>query len=353
MPLVSPPPACETARRMNRVLTSRLVTGAAAAVLLFFAAGVFLPATRSVERVATIGAWPATVFALVEDARRAAEWSPWVEHGELTFTGPDAGPGAAFAWTGDAPGSRRVVAAERGARVVAALELHGTSAVSRIELAPVEGGTHVTWRLELDYGNDLLARWGAVLRGDSLAGRQEAGLAALTTLAENLPRADFGDLAVESLVAQALPIAYRRIRTRADPAAVSRALGEAFFDVLAYLRRQGLSEAGPPIAVNRGFRGAELELDAAIPVASAPPAPAGGEAGIRFGRTYAGPAIRATHKGPYAGLAATHLKIAAWLAAYGIERNGDPWEVYVSDPARTPEAERVTLIYYPVARAGG
>ncbi len=338
---------------MNRVLTSRLVAGAAAAVLLFFAAGMLLPATRSVERVATIGAWPATVFALVEDARRAAEWSPWVGDGEPAFSGPAAGPGAAFSWAGNAPGSRRVVAAERGARVVAALELDGTSAVSLIELAPVEGGTHVTWRLELDYGNDLLARWGAVLRGDAFAAREEAGLAALTTLAENLPRADFGDLTVDSLVVQALPIAYRRVRTRPDPAAVSRALGQAFFDILAYLRRQGLDEAGPPLAVNRGFRGAELELEAAIPVASAAAAPAEGEAGIRFGRTYAGPAIRATHKGPYAGLAATHLKIAAWLAAYGIERDGDPWEVYVSDPARTPEAERVTLIYYPIERAGG
>ena len=32
----------------------------------------------------------------------------------------------------------------------------------------------------------------------------------------------------------------------------------------------------------------------------------------------------------------------------GIERNGDAWESYVSDPAKVPEAELVTLIYYPV-----
>mgnify|MGYP002064469261 CR=1 FL=1 len=35
-------------------------------------------------------------------------------------------------------------------------------------------------------------------------------------------------------------------------------------------------------------------------------------------------------------------------AALGIERNGDAWESYVSDPAKVPEAELVTLIYYPV-----
>jgi effector-binding domain-containing protein len=52
--------------------------------------------------------------------------------------------------------------------------------------------------------------------------------------------------------------------------------------------------------------------------------------------------------GSYRNLSTTQRKIAAYLAALGIERNGDAWESYVSDPGKTPEAELVTLIYYPV-----
>jgi effector-binding domain-containing protein len=41
-------------------------------------------------------------------------------------------------------------------------------------------------------------------------------------------------------------------------------------------------------------------------------------------------------------------KIAAYLAALGLERNGDPWEIYISDPTRVPEPQLLTDVYYPV-----
>ena len=44
----------------------------------------------------------------------------------------------------------------------------------------------------------------------------------------------------------------------------------------------------------------------------------------------------------------THRKVAAYLAAHGIERNGDSWESYVSDPAKVAENELLTYVYYPI-----
>ena len=38
----------------------------------------------------------------------------------------------------------------------------------------------------------------------------------------------------------------------------------------------------------------------------------------------------------------------AFLLAHKLEMNGRSWEVYVSDPGNTPEAELRTEIYYPV-----
>jgi effector-binding domain-containing protein/uncharacterized protein YndB with AHSA1/START domain len=334
---------------MIRSKRGRLWIGATGALAALFAAGVFLPATRMAEAEATIGAWPATVFALVADARRAAQWSPWAEGAaDARFTGPPAGVGATFTWTGEQPGRWRVVQAEPASRLEAALELDGAPGTSHVELVPVEGGTRVRWRVELDLGYDLAARWAAIFSLDSLDERLDAGLAALATLAETLPRADFGGLAVEQLTVESMPVAWRRVRTRPDPAAVSRALGDAFFEILAFMRRHGLTETGPPLAASRAFEGPELALDAGIPVGNVTAATPRAEGNIRLGESHAGPAIRVTHRGSYATLVETHRRIAAWLAAYGVARAGDAWEVYVSDPARTPEAERVTLIYYPV-----
>ena len=65
--------------------------------------------------------------------------------------------------------------------------------------------------------------------------------------------------------------------------------------------------------------------------------------------TYAGNVIRVRHVGPYQGLGATHGKIAAYLAALGIERAGPAWESYVSDPTQVAEDELVTYVYYPIS----
>ena len=42
------------------------------------------------------------------------------------------------------------------------------------------------------------------------------------------------------------------------------------------------------------------------------------------------------------------MKIAAYLAALGIKRNGDAWESYVSDPTKVAEADLLTYVYYPI-----
>ena len=104
------------------------------------------------------------------------------------------------------------------------------------------------------------------------------------------------------------------------------------------------------MSISRGYVGSDLRFDAAIPVSGiADDIPVDG-AKVRIGQTYAGAAIRVTHEGSYRTLAATHRKIAAYLAALGIERNGDAWEAYVSDPTRVDERDLVTHVYYPVRK---
>ena len=104
------------------------------------------------------------------------------------------------------------------------------------------------------------------------------------------------------------------------------------------------------MSISRWYSGSKLLFDAAIPVRGTAnkELPAGER--VRLGKSYAGPVLRVQHSGSYANLSRTHDKIAAYLAAFGIERNGDNWESYVSDPARTAEADLLTYVYYPVQR---
>jgi len=111
---------------------------------------------------------------------------------------------------------------------------------------------------------------------------------------------------------------------------------------------EGFPRNAPPMAILRGPVGNRQRLDAAIPVVLDTDIAPATERGVQLGRTYEGNVIRVTHTGPYDGLGLVHRKIASYLAATGLERNGDPWEIYVSDPTRTPANERVTEIVYPV-----
>ncbi len=71
-------------------------------------------------------------------------------------------------------------------------------------------------------------------------------------------------------------------------------------------------------------------------------------AAVKLGQTYSGPAVRVRHTGSYRQLGMTHRKVAAYLAALGLQRNGDAWETYISDPTRVPESELLTDVYYPI-----
>jgi effector-binding domain-containing protein len=125
-------------------------------------------------------------------------------------------------------------------------------------------------------------------------------------------------------------------------------MGKAYFEILSFIDANGLAENGAPMSIVRGFAGSELRFDAAIPVRGTAAATPRAGAAVRLGLTYAGPAIRVRHTGSYRQLGATHRKITAYLAALGLERNGDPWETYISDPSRVPEAQLLTDVYYPV-----
>ena len=210
------------------------------------------------------------------------------------------------------------------------------------------GFTRVLWGFEHDYGLNVVGRYFGLMVTGLIRKDYEMHISGLRELAESLPRADFADIEIKQLAIEPADIAY--VRTRSAPAAgaTSQAMGAALFEVLRFIDENGLSEAGAPISIARAFSGAELRFDSAIPVRGVTDATPREDAGVQIGRTYGGAVIRVQHFGSYRTLSETHRKIAAYLAALGIERNGDSWESYVSDPTKTAEAKLLTYIYYPI-----
>ena len=325
-----------------------------AIVALLIVVGLLLPRHSRVEVSALVDAPPATVFALVNDFRRVDLWSPRTANdpnARVLFSGPKRGVGATVTWDGVIAGSgTQTIVESRPHEHVATTINPGEPGEARtwFDIEPGEGNTRVTWGFAHDHGLNLVGRYFALLLAGVVKREFETGIAALKDLAESLPRTDFGDLDVEHVIVEPQQIAYLPTTSLPEPAAISEAMGKAYFEILSFIDARGLVEAGAPMSIVRGFAGSQLRFDAAIPVGGVTAETARDGATVKLGQTYSGPAIRVRHVGSYRQLGSTHRKIAAYLAALGLERDGDAWETYISDPTRVPEAELLTDIYYPV-----
>ena len=321
---------------------------------LLIVVGLLLPRHSRVEVSALIDAPPATVFALVNDFRRVDLWSPVAAtdpNARVVFSGPDRGVGATVTWDGTIVGNgTQTIVESRPHEYLATTINPGEPGEARtwFDIGREDGKTRVAWGFAHDHGLNLVGRYFALLLAGVVKREFETGIAALKELAESLPRADFGDLEVEHLDVEALQIAYLPATSLPEPAAISDAMGEAYFEILSFIDTHGLADAGAPMSIMRGFAGSQLRFDAAIPVAGVTDETPRDSAAVKLGYTYSGPAIRVRHVGSYRQLGSTHRKIGAYLAALGLERNGDAWETYISDPTRVPEAQLLTDIYYPV-----
>ena len=332
----------------------KVLYGILASLVALILIGFALPRTHSIEVSREIDAAPATVFALVNDFRRYALWAPWGDadpNARFIYSGPTRGEGATVTWDGAIIGSgTQSIVESRPFEYVGIVMNPGEpgEAKSWFRLEPGTGTTIIHWGFEADHGLNIVGRYFASMLGGVVARDYEAGLVNLEELAESLPAADFGDIEIEHLIVEPVDIAYLSARSRREPGATAEAMGNAYFEILNFIDENDLQDAGAPLAITRTFSGADLLFDAAIPVRGITDETPQDGPGVRIGKTYGGAVIRVRHIGSYRDLVTTHRKVAAYLAAHGIERNGDSWESYVSDPAKVAEDELLTYVYYPI-----
>lgn len=324
----------------------------------FVFVGVMLPSRLFIEREIVIDTFPATVFALVNDFRQFSRWSTWKDNdpnARFEYSGAQSGAGSTLEWSGQIIGSgrRTITQSTPYATVTISLDLDGGDvANANYSISQIGNETKVIYRYERDFGYNLLDRYLQVLLHDIVAAEVERDLASLKIFAEALPKSDFSTLKIDLVAVESGDIAYLSTNSIAEASAISAAMGDAYYEILNFIDKHDLQEAGAPLSITRHFNGSVLAFDAAIPVSGiSQDTPVDGPV-VRIGTGYSGTAIRVRHIGPFRTLGQTHEKIAAWLAALGVQRNGDAWEVYISDPTTTVEAELVTHIYYPVKQDG-
>ncbi len=151
------------------------------------------PAQFTIERSLQMSAPAEAIFPLLNDFHRWAQWSPWDGLDpamKRTYEGTS-GPGASYAWESQhkkvGAGRMTLTAEQVNAAVDVKLEFlapfPATNEVS-ISIAPVEGGSRVTWKMT-GHKNFMAKAFHLMMNMDKLIGRDfEKGLAAIKSIAE-------------------------------------------------------------------------------------------------------------------------------------------------------------------------
>lgn len=336
-----------------RILKSILL-GLVIVVAILAIIALLLPRRVHVERSTVIEAPPSTVFTLLNGFQSFRKWSPWHDRDpDMTYEilGPETGVGAELRWSSDNPavgeGSQRIIESQPFSRVRTTVDFGAPGNVlGTFDIREVQNGSTVTWSLDVDFGYHLPGRYFGLFFDQLVGPDYELGLSNLKKLAESLPTADFSDAQIELAELEPVPIAYRAASASPNPTAIIAGLAVAYLEVTAFMELNGLVRQGPPLAIIRRWGPTTYEFDAAIPISSATANTK--DSNVQVGETYGGRVVRAVHKGPYKTRTRTHEQVRAFLAARGLEQNGDPWEEFVSDPGSTPADELVTHIYYPI-----
>jgi hypothetical protein len=152
------------------------------------------PDAFRVERMTSINAAPDTIFPLLDDFQRWAEWSPWEGKDpamKRTYTGAPAGQGAVYAWRGNRNvGAGRMEIVETSPPLRLMIDLHFLKpfeARNKAEflLEPAGAATRVTWAMH-GRAHPMMKAMGLFMNMDRMVGRDfETGLANLKRLSEN------------------------------------------------------------------------------------------------------------------------------------------------------------------------
>jgi hypothetical protein len=151
------------------------------------------PEDFSITRSTTMSAAPQTVFPQVNDLHNWPGWSPWAKldpNMKMTFTGPEAGAGASYTWSGNGKvGEGRMTIMESRANELVKIKLEfmkpftATNA-SEFTFQPQGSQTNVTWSMT-GKRNFMMKGMSLVMNMDKMLGGQfEQGLAQMKAIAE-------------------------------------------------------------------------------------------------------------------------------------------------------------------------
>jgi effector-binding domain-containing protein len=124
-------------------------------------------------------------------------------------------------------------------------------------------------------------------------------------------------------------------------------MGKAYGEISTFAAKNKIDVKGAPFAIYHRWDSVTMfsVMDLGMPIASE----GRSEGRVRAVTIPAQRVVQARYFGPYENTAATYRILDQYLLETGLESNGGPWEIYITDPmVEKDTAKWETAIVFPV-----
>ena len=248
--------------------------------LLAVLVGVVLPDHGHVERAVEVPSPVRQVYDSVNSFRRFPQWNGMRAFDpslKMTVSGPEAGVGAKASWTSASPkvgdGVLTITKTEQDKSVEMSLDNDwiGTNKNYRIELIPAANGktVKIVESYDVDYGWNLIWRYGGLYINGEPSAIVQGGLASLSTMLAGFPNTDYKEQKIEAVNVESKPVFMVATKAKRSLDEVADATSTAMTEIEAALKKTGLTAAGPRMTITTEWGEEDYTFSVAVPVSAA------------------------------------------------------------------------------------
>jgi effector-binding domain-containing protein len=332
--------------------------GIAGLLFLVVLISFFLPGTYKVERSIVIQTEASVPFKMAADFRAWDLWSPWHEIDTLMkkeYSETSGEVGSWYTWDSKNPnagmGKATIMALEENRMIENKLDLNGMgTAKAMYFFEPDAEGTKVIWTLEGDAKGtpwywQILGKYMYLNMDAMVGGDYEKGLKKLKAVCENQPKGEqVAGFDTEEREVPAMKVA--GIRAKVKTSEMNSALFAKWFGTITQsLSKQQLQPAGAPMTIYHAYGPKEVDVEAAIPVATI----GTNEGQVVFRDMSGSKAFVLKYHGGYGNMESVYTAAYEHIASKGMSSKGAPFEIYITDPGTEKDtAKWFTDIVFPL-----
>ncbi len=336
---------------MTRLI--EILISLAIVAVLFLLVGLVLPSKRHLSEQIETNRKMTIVYDTLNTPARLKDWNPLALRDpamQWQVSGPESGVGARVDYTSTVEqlgkGSWEITASEPGQRIAYAITNpeRGHSKKTEFSFKPTgrnNRNVEITQTYDVDYGWNLLGRYGGMYVSRHVGDDIKLGLGKLTNMLATVPNFDYADLskddpsrAPKTVEVPAENLLFASAAVERDNVKVQQAMQNNLQWIRKVIDANGLEATGPARVITTEFGAETYAFDIAVPVRKKGETGAGSaispklEGPVEFVRTEPSRVATTSFTGHMANLPKLRDALRAWALTHGHEPVGRPFEAW-------------------------